>query len=103
MQVKAINVFLNPSKQRRGWVCRRTDGLFQYATEKLIEETDECLEYWQNEYPPSGIFDSEDDAMDSLVTAFGRLERLEGVGSIEFDMSVGPYPDPVANGDTADS
>jgi hypothetical protein len=89
-----VEVFVDAPGQRRGRVCRRHDGRFQFVTESLTAATDECLAYWTNDYPPSGIFDSQDDAVAGLLDVLPGANRQPDIENVELDLSVGPFPEP---------
>lgn len=94
MFVIAIETFLARSGNSRGRVCRRADGLWVFVTEYLTEETEEFLPYWVNDYPPSGIYQTRDDATIALRTVLGEMGAIEGARSVEINTDVGPYPEP---------
>jgi hypothetical protein len=97
MEVTAINVFISATEDRRGRICRRPDGRFQFVTEQLIPEDDECLAYWRNDHPPSGIFETRDAAIAALHREIASLVPWENVRPVTFDLRVGPYPEPSAS------
>jgi hypothetical protein len=94
MEVTAITVFISAAGDRRGRICRRPDGRFQFVTERLVPEDDECLAYWSNDHPPSGIFYMRDAAIAALHREIASLVPCEDVQPITFDLRVGPYPEP---------
>ena len=94
MFVTAIETFLARSGERRGRVCYRADGLWAFVTEYLTEETEEFLPYWNNDYPPSGLYQTRDDAVTALQTVLGEMKAIGATRSIEFNTDVGPYPEP---------
>ena len=94
MFVTAIETFLARSGKSRGRVCSRADGLWVFVTEYLTEATEEFLPYWINDYPPSGIYQTRDDATAALRIVLGEMETIEGARSVEINTDVGPYPEP---------
>ena len=94
MTVSAISVFLTASGKRRGRICLRVDGLFQYGTERWQEEIGDSPGYWLNDYPPSGLFCSQEEAVAALSDEIGPMTELENSRPAELDLSVGPYPEP---------
>ena len=94
MKVIAVEVFGNGSGTRRGRVCQRRDGRFQFVTEMLTAATDELLPYWLNEHPPSGVYERQEDATEALLAALGSAESIGRAEPFEFDINVGPYPEP---------
>lgn len=94
MNVTAVEVFAEGGRMRRGRICRRDDGRYQYVTETLTDGTEDCLPYWRNDYPPSGIFERQDEAAEALAAELCAPIRLEGANPVRFDLSVGPYPEP---------
>lgn len=94
MDVTAIDVFLSASADRRARICRRSDGRFQYVTERLEPQTDEFMGYWINDYPPSGVFQTQDDARSALIALMPSLHHVPGTKSVTFNINVGPYPEP---------
>ena len=93
MNVTAVEAFIDISGTRRGRVCQRPDGKFQFVTEALTGEPEECLPYWRNEHPPSGIYERQVDAASALVATLQSAVRLGNIAATEFDLTVGPYPD----------
>ena len=94
MLVTAIETFLAQSGKGRGRVCYRADGLWVFVTEYLTEETEEFLPYWINDYPPSGLYQTRDDATTALRTVLGEMESIEGARRVEINTGVGPYSEP---------
>ena len=94
MNVTAVEVMADGSGTRRGRICRRDDGRFQYVTETLTDATGDSLPCWTNDHPPSGIFERQDEAAEALAAEFSAAIRLEGADPVSFDASVGPYPEP---------
>ncbi len=94
MNVTAIEVFSDGSGRRRGRICRRDDGRYQYVTETLTDETGDRSSYWTNDYPPSGIFERQDEAAEALAGELSAAIQLEGADRVSFDLNVGPYPEP---------
>lgn len=92
MKVTATQVLIASDGERRGRICRRSDGRYQFVTERLTRPTEEVLPHWLNEYAPSGIYDTEEDAAAALHTHLGQSSRAEKVRPVEFDLEVGPYP-----------
>jgi len=92
--VTAIETFLAQSGKSRGRVCYRADGLWAFVTEYLTEESAECLPYWINDYPPSGLYQSRGEAAAALRIVLGEMEPIEGARSVEINTDVGPYPEP---------
>jgi hypothetical protein len=94
MNVTAVDVIADGSGMRRGRICRRDDGRYQYVTETLTDGAGTCLPYWTNDHPPSGIFDRRDEATEALAAELLAATRLEGADPVSFDLSIGPYPEP---------
>ena len=93
MTVTAFSVFLAISGKRRGRICLRNDGLFQYVTEVLRTE-DDGSQWWINEYPPSGLFDNAEAAVSELSSTIGPMRKLYRARTTQFEPTAGPYPDP---------
>ena len=96
MDVTAIAVFLSPSGERRGRICERPDGRFQFVTETLVPESVEAWEHWTND-SPSGIFEGKHDAITALNVVIPAMRPVADVQPVTFDIRVGPYPDPAFN------
>ena len=94
MFVTAIETFLARSGKGRGRVCHRADGLWVFVTEHLTAENEEFLPYWINDYPPSGLYQTRDDAAMALRTVLGEMKSIEGARWVEINTDVGPYPEP---------
>jgi hypothetical protein len=94
MFVTAIETFLARSGKRRGRVRYRADDLRVFVTEDLTEETEEFLPYWNNDYPPSGLYQTRDDAAAALRAVLGEMDAIEGARAVDFNTDVGPYPEP---------
>lgn len=76
MLVTATEIYISTAGERRGRVCEREDGLWVFVTEYLTDETDECLPYWVNDCPPSGLYRSSEDATAALQSDLGEMQRL---------------------------
>ena len=96
MDVTAIAVFLAPSRERRGRICQRPDGRFQFVTETLQPESAEAFAYWTNDWPPSGIYSEKEGALSALESALPSMKIVEGVKPVGFDIRIGPYPEPTS-------
>lgn len=94
MNVTAIQVLRPSSGKRRGWICRRSDGKFQFVTEALQPETDGAPPRWTSDSPPSEIFDRQEEALEALTTRIPGLALLQDIEPQDFDISAGPYPEP---------
>jgi hypothetical protein len=94
MRVTATDAFLDREGRRRGRLCRRPDGLWMFVTEYLTDETEECWPYWINDYPPSGLYRTRDDAAAALRAALGDMISIENVRPVVLDTVIGPYPEP---------
>jgi len=94
MLVTATEVFRHQSGKIRGRVCRRPDDLWVFVIERFIEQVDELLPYWINDYRPSGLFRSREEATASLQAALGDVVPIEDVLPVTFNTDVGPYPEP---------
>lgn len=94
MRVTATDAFLDREGSRRGRLCRRPDGLWMFVTEYLTDETEEFLPYWINNYPPSGLYLSRDDAAVALLAVLGDMIAIKGARPVAFDTDHGPYPEP---------
>ena len=94
MDVVALDVLVSLDGNRRGRVCRRADGMFQFVTERLRALDDELESYWLNDYPPSGIYDRRDAALSALKRALPTSAVLTNAMPTTFNINVGPYPEP---------
>ncbi len=94
MLVTATETYISTAGERRGRVCEREDGLWVFVTEHLTDETDECLPYWVNDCPPSGLYRSSEDATAALQSDLGEMQRLCVGRSPAFNTDRGPYPEP---------
>ena len=94
MMVTSAHVLIDASGKRRGRLCQRKDGRWQFVTERLAEETGEILAYWVNDYPPSGIFENANEAAVALRSHLGEPVLLERIEPCTFDTDVGPFPEP---------
>jgi hypothetical protein len=92
MKVRTAEALVTQCGERRGRVCIRSDGRYQFVTERLAQTTDDVLPYWVNEYPPSGIYKQQEDAVAALRVNLGPARRIETFELSEFDLEVGPYP-----------
>ncbi len=95
MIVTAQETFLSRSGRERARICRRNDGLFQVTHETFRDATDEEYAYWNNSYPPSGMFSRRDDAIAHLLEIVPDAVRLQDIKPCVFDLTIGPYPEPV--------
>ena len=93
MLVTAVHVLIDASGRRRGRLCQRGDGRWQFVTERLVE-TSELSPHWTNDQRPSGLFENAIDAAAALRADLGGAVLLESVEPCIFDIRVGPYPEP---------
>jgi hypothetical protein len=93
MEFTAIALFLSPSGERRGRVCERPDGRFQYVVETLVPESVEAWEHWIN-HSPSGIFEDKNDAITALEAVLPAMRLVANTQPVTFDIRIGPYPEP---------
>jgi len=98
MLVTAVHVLIDASGTRRGRLCQRSDGRWQFVTERLVE-TGEFSPHWINDGFPSGLFENANDAAAALGADLGDAVLLESVEPCTFDIRVGPYPEPVLRSD----
>jgi hypothetical protein len=92
MKVTVASALIADGGERRGRICLRSDGRYQFVTERLTQATDDVLPYWLNEYPPSGIYDRQEDAAAALQATLGQASPIEDVEPVEFNLEIGPYP-----------
>ncbi len=90
MKVRMVAAYANEEGNRRFRICVRPDGLFQVATEQFISDEYDSFAYWLNEYPPSGIYRSVDEAKDAIPDR--PLNEMAVTDFGEFDPARGPYP-----------
>lgn len=92
MSLVSIAVYDDELHQRRGRICRREDGLFQFTLERLTEETEEFEAYW-SPVSVSGIYGTADEALAGLRKKMPKAEVLEGAKPVTMQPS-GYWPDP---------
>ena len=93
--MKVVATHLLRARNRRGRLCVRPDGMFQFATESY-NETDEMLDgYWMNEYPPSGLYQTREEAVAALRNALASDSRLLQTEQLEIELEVGPWEEPI--------
>jgi len=94
MLVHSIAVYLSKSGDRRGRICQRSDGLFQYAFEHMIRETDEYDGYWCPIGETSGLYGNQEAAIAALLVKLPGAEEIEGTQQVSMDLNFGYWPDP---------
>lgn len=95
IRMRVIATHLMIASGKRGRLCVRPDGLWQFATETFIEPNDEYDGYWRNEHPPSGIFSSLEEAVAALRLKLSGETSFSPTEPQEISLSVGPWPDPI--------
>ncbi|MEM6476939.1 MAG: hypothetical protein AAF687_12300 [Pseudomonadota bacterium] len=89
--MKVINLEVILKEKRRGRLCVRPDGLYQFVTE-ILRNGDL---YWMNEYPASGLYGSPDEARQALREKMDTGAAFKRVEPMAIELDVGPWADPV--------
>ncbi len=95
MKVRAVAAYTDGEGTRRFRICVRPDGFFQIATEEWCSRNEDGQQYsfWRNLYPPSGIYQSVEEAKAAIDVMPEALVAMAPNSDVEFDLSCGPYPD----------